>query len=43
MLDNSERHYYMDVFPLMKNWKTVITEQKGPDKENYWYKGWQIR
>jgi len=43
MLDNSERPYYHSIFQLMKNWKSVITEQKGPDKEGYWYKGWQTR
>lgn len=43
MLDNSEREYYHGVFPLMKDWKSVITEQKKADCEGYWYKGWQTR
>lgn len=43
MLDNSERSYYHNVFPLMKNWKTIITTQNKPDSQNFYYKGWQTR
>lgn len=41
MLDNAERTYYHSVFPLMKNWQKFESEQFGPDKEGFWYKGWK--
>lgn len=43
MLDNSERPYYKTVFSLMSGWPSVITEQKVPDKEGFFFRGWQTR
>jgi predicted O-methyltransferase YrrM len=41
LLDNAERPYYHGVFSLLREWKHVSTEQKGPDKFGFWYKGWK--